>query len=243
MLTGFYSAATALNRAQEHQELVAFNLAHAAVPGYRQRLDASATFEAQLNQVLGTAPTEYERYGTLRAGSLVDLTQGAIEFTGAPLDLAVRGPGFFVVEGPDGPLYTRAGSLSLNAARELVTPGGYPLLGAGGRITLPENTSTVTILQDGTVLADTQTVGQIRLVEINDPRALEPVGATLFRAPPDAVSDANDSSVLQGYRESSNVDIVSQLVQLITTLRHFEAAQRALHVLADSLQLQTRPGS
>lgn len=243
MLTGFYSAATALNRAQEHHDLVAFNLAHAAVPGYRQRLEASATFESQFDQALAAASGNQERYGARRSGVFLDTTPGPIQFTGAPLDLAIRGSGFFVVEGPDGPLYTRSGSVSLNAARELVTSSGYPILGAGGRITLPENTAAVTVLHDGTVLADGRAVGQIRLVDISDPRALEPVGATLFRAPPDVVTDANDSSVIQGYRENSNVDMVSQLIQLITGLRHFEAAQRALHVLSESLQLQTRPNA
>lgn len=242
MLSGFYSAATALERAQQHQELVAFNLAHAAVPGYRQRMASTTTFESVLGVGDRTA-SEVERLGTRITRQHIDLTPGPIQYTGAPLDLAIRGPGFFVVEGPDGPLYTRAGILSLNAARELVTSGGYPILGAGGRITIPDNVSSITVLHDGTVLADGQQVGQIRLVEINDREALEPVGATLFRAPTAVVNDASASSVLQGYRENSNVDMVSQLVQLITGLRHFEAAQKALHVLADSLQLQTRPNT
>jgi len=239
MLTGFYSAATALERAQQHQEIVAFNLAHAAVPGYRQRIHPAGTFES----LLANAEGRPERLGTRSAGATIDFTPGPIAYTGAPLDLAISGPGFFVVEGPDGPLYTRAGTLSLNAARELVTSAGYPLLGAGGRIAIPENASTITILTDGTVLANGQAVGQLRLVEIDDPRALEAVGATLFRAPAGAISEATQSSVLQGYRENSNVDTVTQLVQLITSLRHFEAAQRALHVLSDSLQLQTRPNT
>ncbi|GBD35741.1 Flagellar basal-body rod protein FlgF [bacterium HR36] len=241
MLTGFYSAATALERAQHHHELVTFNLAHAAVPGYRQWMNSTGTFESTLAAIEATNAAE--RLGTRLRGVSIDISPGPIEYTGAPLDLAIRGPGFFVVEGPDGPLYTRAGTLSLNAARELVTPAGYPILGAGGRIALPENASTITVLSDGTIVANGQPIGQLRLVEISNPSLLETAGATLFRAPPAAVNEATQSSVLQGYREGSNVDMVAQLIQLITGMRHFEAAQRALHVLADSLQLQTRPNS
>ncbi|MCS7014968.1 MAG: flagellar hook basal-body protein [Gemmatales bacterium] len=241
MLTGFYSAATALERAQQHHELAAYNLAHVNVPGYRQRYSASGTFENLLGSL--EQPGTLERYGTKALPVSVDITPGPIEYTGAPLDLAIRGPGFFVVEGPEGPLYTRAGTLSLNAARELVTSSGHPVLGIGGRITIPQQATTITVLQDGTIFADGQPVGQLRLIEIGEPQFLVPVGATLFRVPDAAVQEASQSSVLQGYRESSNVNIVGQLVQLITALRHFEAAQRALVVLADSLHWQTRPNN
>ncbi|MCS7167841.1 MAG: flagellar hook basal-body protein [Gemmatales bacterium] len=239
MLSGFYSAATALERAHQHHELVAFNLAHANVPGYRQRISTAATFEAVF-QLLASSQVA-ERLGVKSAPASIDLTPGPLEYTGAPLDLAIRGPGFFVVEGPNGMLYTRVGTLSLNAARELVIPGGYPILGIGGRITIPENVASVTVLQDGTVFANGQPVGQMRLVEVSDARWVEPVGATLFRIPESAIQEARESSVLQGFRESSNVNIVAQLVQLIAGFRHFEAAQRALRTLAESLHWYTRP--
>ena len=244
MNPGLYSAATALNAGQLNQEVVAQNLAHMDVPGYRRRVVALSAFEQVYQQSLSemTTPTGL---GTQVSDVQTDFTAGAMQTTGRSLDVAIDGDGFFVVDGPDGALYTRKGVFQLTADGELVTTEGMPVRGTGGPLVMPATVapSEIQIGRDGTIRAGGQDVGQLELATFADNRQLLPVGTTLFEAPAGTDPGDGEVTVHQGVREMSNVTPVEELVRMIVGLRHYEAAQRALTTLAESVGHNTNPQS
>jgi len=240
MIQGFYSAASALTAATQQQDLIAQNLAHGTVPGYRKRSLAFGAFEQALAGTTSSVQAP-SRGGTQPSREYTSFQPGDYQQTGNSLELAVRGDGFFTLEGPEGPVYTRNGSFELSATGQLQSTSGLPVSGTGGPITIPTGTSQIDIAKDGTVSANGAEVGQIRLAAFQDQNLLVRVGPTLFEAPPEAAPQQAQAQVLQGYREGSNVAVVQEMVSLIVGSRHYEAATKALRALADALQQRTSP--
>jgi flagellar basal-body rod protein FlgF/flagellar basal-body rod protein FlgG len=239
MIRGMYAAASGLVAATEQQEVTAHNLSHSSTPGYRERGIVFETFDRVLGRTL--EPTG-DLTGTRTARTYHDFRPGAFQFTENPYDLALSEPDrFFVLIGPNGPIYTRNGSFRPTAAGPIVSQAGYPLQGTDGSVTVPPTALRVNIASDGSVTADGEPVGQIRTVRFADPQQLVSVGPTLFRAPPDAGIADVPSRVLQGYREGSNAQPADAMVRMLLGTRYYEAAQRALRTMAESLQLNTRP--
>lgn len=239
MLRGLYSAATALDAASQHQEVTAYNLAHATTPGYRQRGVTQETFDRALERA--ESPTG-DLTGTKVVGVYHDLRPGALQQTGQPFDLALgNGEQFFTLAGPDGPIFSRNGSFRLNARSQIVSESGYPLRGQNGPITVPPETASVVVGVEGSVTADGQPIGQIQIARFTDPTKLTAIGPTLYSAGPDAGQLAANGEVLQGYREASNVQPADAMVRMIIGARYYDAAQRSLRTISESLQLNTRP--
>jgi flagellar basal-body rod protein FlgF len=224
MLRGLYAAATGMEAAANAHEVTSRNLAHASVPGFRKAL---MSFEAMQNPRATRA--EEDLSGAQVNTPVHDFSAGPLNRTGAPLDLALDGDGFFVVEGPQGPLYTRSGTFSLDSDGQLVTPDGLPVKTASGTLTIPPNTPAAEIVvgADGTVRVGKEELGQLDLRRFDDPQSLEAVGATLFQAPADVVAEPAAARVVQGAREMSNVSPVNELVNLIAAQRHYEMSQKA----------------
>ncbi len=237
MIRGMYSAASALDAAMQRQDVNSENLAHVSTPGYRAKGILFQSFDQVLDGVGASI-------GGVRAeGSYTNFHAGVVHQTGNQFDLALDPDVFLSVQGPNGPVYTRNGSFHLGAAGQLVSEGNYPLLGSGGPIAIPPEAGQVTIGQDGTVSADGNPIGQVRLTRFETPQQLRPVGPTLFDAPPEAGAQPADMGLRQGYLESSNVSPANAMVDMIQAARYFEAAQRALRAISESLQLNTRPTS
>jgi flagellar basal-body rod protein FlgF len=236
MLRGIYAAASGMDAATEAHSIISRNLAHAAVPGYRRVVLPFSTLEVADSNASG--PGARETIGTKANRPETDFTQGVVTQTGNPLDVALSGDGFFVIQGPTGPLYTRSGAFMVNAEQQIVTADGLPVLGEGGPLQLPGNGSVedMTIAPDGSIRVGSAQIGKLKIVAISDPQRLESVGATLFRAPPDAQTSDADAQVIQGSRELSNVSAVSELVHLIAAQRHYEASQRTLTALDRTMQ-------
>jgi flagellar basal-body rod protein FlgF len=224
MLRGLYAAATGMEAAANAHEVTSRNLAHASVPGFRKMLSA---FEAMQNPNGKTR--EEQLAGTEVKTPSFDFTSGPLNQTGSPLDLALEGDGFFVVNGPQGPLYTRSGTFQLDGQGQLVTPDGLPVQAASGTITLPPNTpiSKMVVGADGTVRVGSEELGRLEIRRFDNPQALQSVGATLFQAPPELAAQPAQARVLQGVREMSNVSPVNELVNLIAAQRHYEMSQKA----------------
>lgn len=235
MIRGLYSAASALEEAAQQQEVLAENLAHLSTPGYRARGVIAESF----NQALATEQASLS--GVKVGATYTDFQPGSLRPTGGDFHLAIDGDGFFALETPQGTLYTRNGSFRLNGDGQVMSESGYPLLGDGGPISVPPDSGRVSIGRDGTVSAGGVPLGQIRLTRFENLQALEPVGPTLFAAPPDAgAMPAESSSVIHGMLESSNVNPAATMVQMIQAARSYEAAQRALRSIGEALQLNTR---
>jgi flagellar basal body rod protein FlgG len=234
-----YSAATALVVASEQQEVTAHNLAHASTPGYRERGLVFETFD----RVLGRAnePTG-DITGTRTVQAFHDFRPGPLQQTGHPYDLALGdNDRFFVLAGPNGPLYTRNGTFFPTQQGQLVSQGGYTLQGDGGPITIPAGTTRLNIASDGSITADGAPIGNVQVVRFTNPQQLTAAGPTLYTATPEAGLTVAPGRVLQGYREGSNVQPADAMVRLIIGARYYDAAQRSLRTLSESIQLNTRP--
>ncbi len=235
MLQGYYSAASGMNAALQNQDILAQNLAHAPVPGYRRQGLSFAAFIMQGSTTTSARPAT-PLHGAKVAQNASNFLPGPIQHTGNPLECALQGDGFFVLDGPNGPLYTRNGQFQINAEGQLVSHSGYPVSGVNGSLSVPQNAANILIAQDGTVMADTTTIGQLRLASFADPHQLVRAGTTLFQAPNGVDPQAFTGSVRQGYREGSNVQVVQEMVQMIAGMRQYEAAAKAMRSLSDAMQ-------
>lgn len=151
-----------------------------------------------------------------------DFSQGSLQVTGNPLDLALSGEGFFRVRTPDGDYLTRNGSFQLDSEGNLITEQGYQVLGGGGAVTIPQGTSSVLIDSAGTIRADGQELATLDLVAVDDQRQLQKIGNNLFQVDPRGTAtevDPEGLSVEQGFLEKPNVEVVTEMVDMIETQR------------------------
>jgi len=238
MLSGVYSAAAALRTAEFHQDVIATNLAHMNVPGFRRSVASIATFAEQLAAEEANEPGHGNFVDTLDT----DFSMGPLVQTGRNLDMAIGGDGFFVVQGTNESLYTRSGTFQIGENGVLVGTHGMPILGESGPLSIPSDVSTsqITIASDGTVTAGEDRIGKLRLARFEDNARLKVVGTTLFSAEEAALA-AGEVSVVQGVREQSNVQPVDELVAMILAARYHEAAQRTLTSIDSAIQQQTDP--
>jgi flagellar basal-body rod protein FlgF len=190
----------------------------------------------------------------LTEGTYTDFTQGRAKVTGNPLDVALEGKGFLEVLSPQGVRFTRQGSLRLNADGGLVTMEGYPVLSRGGAsqaedgqpvpreelaaraIRLnPGQQGKVNITTDGRVFQGNQAVGELSLVEFVDAKMLTKEGGALFRneTPANVVQDATGTVVRQGMLETSNVNAVAEMTELLKATRLFEANEKIVRAYGE----------
>ncbi len=226
MDSGYYAACAGLAAQTQALDLVANNLANLGTAGYRGQ---QATFRALLAgsgtvawNPLNAAVNDFGVLGSSR----VDLTSGSLNATGNPLDLAVAGKGFFVVQSAEGTLYTRNGGFHRTPAGQLVNSEGDALLGEQGTISLPNG--AVAVSSDGTVSVDGAVVAKLRIAEFAPGTPLSATGNALYSAPSNSELPAASSSIRQGMLEESNVSPVEATVQLIVIQRNAEMMQRAL---------------
>lgn len=240
MISGLYSAATAMDAATRRHEMASENLANVQMPGHRRQVMSQTTFDSLMPPLSGSADGVYtsKLLGTATNPVAYDFTQGHFDETRRSLDLALSGEGFMTVKGPDGPLYTRNGSLHVNNDRQLTTIDNLPVMGVAGPIVLPADATTesVEISRDGRLYSNGQEFGQLALVQFADNSVLAPAGASLFAATGNAIPQPAAVEVLQGHLELSNTSSIDEMLNLISASRHQEAAQKALNTIAESIQ-------
>ena len=175
------------------------------------------------------------------AVSQIDFSQGAMHLTNNPLDVAINGENaFFKVQTPNGEFLTRNGHFALSADGTIMTPQGYTVMGEGGAITVPQGTRNINISADGQVEADNTVVGRIQVVSVDAPHNLEKKGYNLYKARENTrvtennAFEGNRVRLEQGYMETANVEVVSEMVNMIETNRQFEAYQKVMQT-ADAL--------
>jgi flagellar basal-body rod protein FlgG len=228
MLEGMYAAAAGMEAQQQQLDAIGNDLANVSTTGYKaERMGFHDLLYNQIEQA-GTATT----LGTGAATELIgrDQAQGSLQNTGQPLDLAIEGPGFLTVKRSDGTVaLTRDGALQVDSRGRLTTAEGDLL---HPPITLPRGTtpSEVAIASDGTVSVQSKTVGRIALVDVASPDHLLAAGGNLFTStaasgPPRAV---RGSTVQQGALEGSNVDVGSEMVQMMSAQRGYQLQSTAI---------------
>jgi len=229
---GYYAACTAMMAQDQSLELVANNLANNNTAGYKaQRSLFRSVLAATDGHLLTDINQATNDYGVL-GGSRLDLSQGGMQTTGNDLDVAAEGSGYFVVQTVDGKFYTRNGAFHL-AHGQLVTSEGDPVLGATGIIRIPNG--KVSISSNGTISVDGAITGKLELVDFAPGTQLASAGKTYYTVPGNAKVIPAKCQVRQGTLESSNVDPIIGVVDLITVQRTTEMMQRALSLFDGQL--------
>jgi flagellar basal-body rod protein FlgF len=226
--SGYYAACAGLKTQTQALDVVANNLANINTNGFRGQ---QPTFRALLasardGQRMAPLNQAINNFGAL-GDSRVDLSAGSLQPTENTLDLGLEGAGFFVVKTAAGTLYTRNGNFRPSAQGQLSTAEGDPVLGDDGQpIVLP--TGPVSISSDGTLSVDGAVASKLRLVEFVPGGSLAMAGNSYYSAPASAATPAVGTSVRQGMLETSNINPVAAVVNLITVQRQAEMLSRAL---------------
>ena len=168
-----------------------------------------------------------------------DFAQGSPDPTKNPLDVAIGGDGFFVVQTPAGERYTRDGGFQIDNQGQLVTASGYPVLGNNGPIRFQQTDKEINIAADGTITvlegtAKTDSIrGKIKMVSFDDPAKLTKLGANLYDAGSATQQPATKSTVEQGYIEKSNVNSVGEMTRMVEVMRSYTAIANLLQQQSD----------
>jgi flagellar basal-body rod protein FlgG len=255
MLRSLWISKTGMEAQQLQLDNISNNLANVATNGYKK---SHAQFEDLIYQNLrqsGSASSDQTQLPTgLQVGLGVtpvatarDFTQGSLQQTGNSYDVAISGNGFFQVTMPDGTTaYTRDGSFKVDAQGQLVTSNGYAIQPG---ITIPAQAQSVSIAADGTVTAtlpgqaNPASLGQLQLAGFANPAGLDPKGENLYAetassGTPTAGAPGNNGlgKLQQGFVETSNVNVVEELVSMITTQRAYELNSKAIQTSDQMLQ-------
>lgn len=259
MFKSLNTAATGMEAQQRRIDITANNMANVNTTGFRR---SRAEFQDLLYQTVrspggqtgdgATLPTGLQvGQGVRTAGTMTIHAQGSMNHTENPLDLAIEGDGFLQVTRPSGDTaYTRAGNLKVDAQGQLVTIDGYQI---EPQISIPTDATGVTISPDGlisvTVAGDTtaQEVGQLQLAGFANPAGLEHTGRSMFvptnaSGQPIVGSPGQDGlgTVAQGFLEGSNVEVVTEMIDLITSQRAYEVNQKVIEAADQMLERTTR---
>jgi flagellar basal-body rod protein FlgG len=255
MINSLWISKTGMEAQQTQLDVISNNLANVSTNGFKR---ASAVFEDLMYQNLRQAGSNSSEQSQLPTGLQIGLgvrtvatrrsfSQGALQQSGNKLDVAVQGNGFFQVTIPDGTTnYTRDGSFQVDSQGRLVTATGLPI--ANG-VSVPANATSIAIAGDGTVTAQIpgstspQSIGTIALASFINPAGLDPKGQNMYAETPasgqpnSGTPGANGlGSLMQGYVETSNVNVVQELVTMIQTQRAYEMNSKAIQTSDQMLQ-------
>jgi flagellar basal-body rod protein FlgG len=255
MIRALYTAASGMNAQQTNIDNVAHNLANVNTTGFKKsRMEFEDLVYQQTKapgsptSTTGEAPVGLESgLGVRTVASARDFSRGNLRSTNGPLDLAIEGDGFFQVALPSGETgYTRSGTFHLSAEGNIVTNDGYQLEPA---ITVPANTTSITVSKDGIVSAmvagqaTAQQVGTIETASFSNPAGLAAQGGNIFKATsasgdPQVGAPGSDArgSIAQGFVEDSNVSVVEEMVNMILGQRAYEANSRVVRAADEMLQ-------
>jgi len=255
MMSALWVSKTGLGAQDTALRTISNNLANVGTIGFKRDRAMFQDLFYQIQQQPGGLSTQNTQLpsglqlgaGVRVAGTQKVFTDGGVQDTGQPLDVAINGRGFLQITLPDGnTAYTRDGQLQIDQDGQLVNAQGYPLEPS---INLPPNAETVTIGEDGTVSAlvrgDTSStqVGNIQTVDFVNPAGLQAAGGNLFRETPASGSPQTGTpgenglgSLLQGALENSNVSVVEELVNMVSTQRAYEMNSRVVSTADQMLQ-------
>jgi flagellar basal-body rod protein FlgG len=241
MLRGLYTAATGMMVQREKMDVLTNNIVNASTTGFKKDGLVSSNFAEVLIERINDPYVIHvsEEVGPYSFGTHIDeiymdFSQGSIESTSQQTDLAIAGDGFFVVETPEGERYTRDGHFFVSQAGELTTADGNYVLGRNGRLQVGSDGFSVD--GQGNVTVDGEARDTLRIVQFEDTDGLRKQGDNLYSVfSGEAPADAENCKVMQGYLEGSNVDIATEMVDMITVYRTYEANQKILTMTDETL--------
>jgi flagellar basal-body rod protein FlgG len=254
MVRGLYQGSGAMQYLIEKTDVIGNNIANSSTNGFkrqgvffRQLIDAEQALEndqihtmetakgdrytMQLHRGCNPPGTPYTPEGDI--STYTDFTEGGIRETGNPLDVAITGEGYFVVETPQGTAYTRDGQFKVDRTGKLVTAQGYPVSGEGGPIQITGE--KVSIAEDGTISVDGNRVNKLALRAFDEEKLVQNRDG-LVVLPESNTPQSVEPHVQQGMLETSNVNPVREMVEMIAAQRHYDANSKVIQTIDSSLQ-------
>jgi flagellar basal-body rod protein FlgF len=218
METSTYIALSGQNAREHQMEVLSNNIANLSTPGFKSE---RMLFQEYLSKTPGGDQSSYVAI----VGNARDMSQGPLTHTGNPLDVGLNGPGFLTVTTPSGNEYTRDGHLQLDSDGELVTSAGFVVQGEGGSpIVIPTGAGQITIGTDGTVATRDATLGQIAVVNFDNPQTMVSQGGGLYST--DQVAQpAATTSVEQNTIEEANIQPIVEMTKLMNVVHEIGNAK------------------
>jgi flagellar basal-body rod protein FlgF len=250
MSKGIYTAVSGAIAQSAKMDTIANNLANVNTPGFKRDSQIfkeylSAYEKEPTTITVPRVPASIESFYDMQggdksyvdlAGTATDFTQGGLKQTGNSLDLALEGDGFFEVLTPEGVRFTRAGSFTVDNQGRVTTKQGFPVLKEGVPGTDPTSRfiqttgGQVSVGDDGQLFENGTQVGKLSIVNVSNKEALQKIGSSFYglRTNIPAETTNGNAKVIQGFVESSNVNIVSEMSDMISATRTFESTQKAI---------------
>ena len=249
MVRGLYTAYTGMKNEQNRLDIIANNLANSATVGYKEESATSQSFDELLtikvkdeSEAYNNRPIGHMSLGVKIGEAYTNYGQGSLRQTANTYDLALEGKGFFSVSVTDkagnvSTEYTRNGSFTMTKDGHIVDGNGNRLMGEGGEIQVPTDAAKVVVDTTGGVSADGVYVDTLKVTDFEDYNYLIKSADTRYQALNGAVETAADATVRQGYTEQSNVNVVSEMVEMISITRAYEANQKMIKSIDSTLDL------
>ncbi len=235
MTNGLYTTAVGMVPQMYKQEIIANNLANINTTGYKKDgMLFRKLLDAQLFPNLHDGD---DGFVPDVQNTQLDFRQGPLLPTHSNFDVAIEGDGFFVVETPTGPALTRNGNFTVDADGQLTTNTGYIVLGEDGVIEIDEKVEKIQISNDGDIYINNTRANKLMVQTVEDKSTLKKLGTGLF-IPRDGNVDfipVENVHIRQGYLEQSNVNPVEEMVDMLVTMRQFEAMQRSMNFHNETL--------
>lgn len=247
MIRGWYIGASGMNAQQNRLDAISNNLANVDTTGFKKEIPVSKEFSQLLLRRTEADGVYKTPFGSADAAPIIgklglgvetnelytDFGQGSFKSTDTNTDFALSGKGFFVVQTPDGERFTRNGNFLLGKEGILLTKEGYPVLGENGPIHVPDDKFFMN--KDGMIYTkeDNTLVDRLKVVRFDNERYLKKQGSSLWSTNDIAggyhIAEGDERpQVLQGYTETSNVNVVNEMVQMIEVNRAYEANQKSI---------------
>lgn len=249
MVRGLYTAYTGMVNEQKRLDIIANNLANAATAGYKEENVTNQSFD---NLLTIKIRDESEAYNDRPIGSMslgvkigevyTNYGQGSLRQTNNSYNLALDGKGFFTLDVTDkagnvSTQYTRNGSFTMTKDGHIVDGDGNRLKGEGGDIVVPTDAADVVVDEDGAIYADGAYVDKLLIADFENYDYLSKSGDTMYHSLDGAIQIPVDALVRQGFMEQSNVNVVSEMVDMINVTRTYEANQKLIQSIDKTLEL------
>lgn len=249
MVRGLYTAWTGMANEQKRLDIISNNLANAATVGYKKDSVTNQSFNDFLTLKIKDSSEGYNDrpIGTMNLGvklgeTYTDYKQGSLRETGNTFDLAIEGKGFFKIatkdeNGNEVTKYTRDGSFTRNQDGKIVDVNGNSLMGESGEISIPADAGNIAIDTDGSIYADGVYVDKITTTDFEDYNYLKKQGDSMYVPVEGAVTVDGTAAIRQGYTEQSNVNVISEMIDMIAVSRAYEANQKVIQTVDGTLDL------
>ncbi|HKL80728.1 MAG TPA: flagellar hook-basal body protein [Mobilitalea sp.] len=249
MVRGLYTAYTGMANEQKRLDIIANNLANSATVGYKEENVTNQAFDEVLtikirdeSEAYNDRPVGRMSLGVKLGEVYTSFGQGSLRQTENTYDLALEGKGFFTLSvtdkaGNEDTKYTRNGSFTMTKDGHIVDTDGNHLMGEGGEIAIPTDAAKIVVDGTGAIYADGNFIDSLLISDFEDYDYLVKSGDTMYQTVDGATDIPADASVRQGFTEQSNVNVVAEMVEMITVTRAYEANQKVIKSIDHTLDL------